>query len=378
MPDAGDWIELFASYRITAAPRDEIIHGELRPGVDLGDPEVRRVVEAWEGPWYAVRLPDRTELALVRPLGPDRSPRVVLHGVLLLLTLFTTLAAGALLEGVDPLRAVPVGLGPVWLPVPTGVDWVALTRGAPFAVTLLAILLAHEFGHYVAARRHRLRVTLPYFIPFPPYLSVVGTLGAFIRVRSPVINRRILLDVGVAGPAASFLVSIPVLLIGFRMSHVAPVGGDPVTPFVIPFAGEPLWIGNSLLLALLAPLPSAAAAGSAIVLHPVAFAGWLGLFVTALNLLPLGQLDGGHILYAVAGERQRWVATALLFLLVPLGWLWWGWWLWLAVAVVLGRGRLGHPRVLQDAPALGPGRRALGWVAIVFFLLTFVPVPVRL
>ncbi|MBI4520545.1 MAG: site-2 protease family protein [Gemmatimonadetes bacterium] len=288
------------------------------------------------------------------------------------------MAAGSLLAGVDPLRGVALELGPIWLPVPTGVDWSALLRGAPFALPLMTILLGHELGHYVIARRLHLRVTLPYFIPFPPYFSIVGTLGAFIRLRSPLMHRRMLFDVAIGGPLVSFLLSIPALVIGLRWSTLAPGAGDAVTPFVVPFAGEAIWIGNSLALAWLADLIVGEAGSGWIVLHPVAFAAWLGLFVTALNLLPFGQLDGGHILYALVGRRQRVLALALLGVLFPLGWLWWGWWLWLGVAIVIGRGRLGHPPVLQEGEELPRGRRVLGWAAVVVFLLIFAPVPVRM
>lgn len=379
MADAGEWMGLFASYRILSAPGEEVIHGVLRSGVDLGDPAVRRVVEGWPGPWYAERFPDRTELALVRPLAPEQRPRLLVHGGLFGVTLFTTLAAGALLQGVDSLRSVPFELGPLWLPVPTGLDWGALLGGAPFALTLLLLLLGHELGHYAVARRYRLRVSLPYFLPMPPYFSVVGTLGAFIRLRSPVLHRRMLFDVGVAGPAASLLLSIPAVVVGLRASAVVPGPGDAVTPFVVYFAGEALWLGGSALLAVLASLVLGPAGGPGVILlHPVAFAGWLGLFVTALNLLPFGQLDGGHVLYALLGPRQRRAARALVLLLLPLGWLWWGWWIWLVVVLAIGRGRLGHPRLLQEEVALGRGRRLAAWGAVLVFLLTFVPVPVRI
>ncbi len=316
-----------------------------------------------------------------RPAGgrSQRPTRWGLHLALLLLTLLTTLAAGALLAGVDPLGTRFLVLRGWGVPYPTSLDPARLLAGIPFAFPFMAILLGHEMGHYFAARRHGVRVTPPFFIPMIPTLSVVGTLGAFIRIRSPIALRRELLDIGVAGPAVSFLLSIPVLAVGLALSE--PVGGraDGLTPYVIRFLGEGIWIGDSLLVGGLARILVGPEVGSVpVLLHPLAFAGWLGLFVTALNLLPMGQLDGGHILHALSGALQRRVGRVALLALLPLGVLWWGWWLWGAVILLLSRRRIAHPPVLREEVGLDVPRRRVALAAILVFLLTFVPIPIRI
>jgi membrane-associated protease RseP (regulator of RpoE activity) len=253
-----------------------------------------------------------------------------------------------------------------------------LARGAPFAVPFLGILLAHEMGHYVLARRHRVPVSLPYFIPFPAYYSIVGSLGAFIRIRGPMVRRSILLDVGAAGPVASFLLSLPLVAFGLHLSRTAPGTANLVTPYAVRFAGEIIWIGNGAAFHALASILVPGAVGAQpILLHPVALAGWLGLFVTALNLLPTGQLDGGHVLYALRPDQQRRVGRLFLLSLLPLGLLWWGWWPWAAIAFLVNRGRIAHPPVLQNGAPLDRRRTAVGIFCVIIFFLTFVPVPLR-
>ena len=374
---SGPWTRVFRDFRVGVFGDSEVVRGTLHPHVREGDPELKRVLAGWPGSHYLAPTEEGLELVLVRPgVGRER-PRLGLHLLLLGLTLFTTLMAGALLNGVDPLQARPLELGPAWIPVPTTVEWPALLEGGAFALTLLTILLAHELGHYVAARLHRIPVSLPYFIPFPAYFSIVGTLGAFIRLKGPTARRGVLFDVGASGPWVSFLISIPALLGGLALSDLVP--GYPGAPFVISFAGEPVWIGGSLgtMVATEIFFPGAVDVES-IALHPVAFAGWVGLFVTSLNLLPFGQLDGGHVLYALWGRRQRWIGYGFLCALVPLGFVWWGWWLWGGVAVFLSRGRIEHPPVLQDRIPLSPLRRTLAFGAILIFFLTFVPLPLTL
>lgn len=302
--------------------------------------------------------------------------RLWIHGLLLALTALSTLVAGAFLEGVDPLRTRFVAVGGVLLPYPTGFRLSDLAVGVPFAAGFLGILLAHEMGHYVAARAHRIRVSLPYFIPFPPYFSLVGTLGAFIRLRSAVRSRRALLDVGAAGPWAGFVVSVPLLWIGLAASTPVPGPSAPATPFLIRFLGEPIFLGTGPLLQVVGAGFFPDAFGEwPILLHPLALAGWLGLFVTALNLLPVGQLDGGHILFALLGRRRRWPGRLAMLLLVPLGFLWWGWWLWALVIAVVNRGRTSHPPTGDDAAAPGPVRVLVGVGALLLLPLVFVPVP---
>ena len=305
--------------------------------------------------------------------------RNLLHLFLFLAALASAVVAGGFLAGADVLDTRFTRIGGAWFPVPTGVGMAELSAGLPFGLTFVGILLAHELGHYFTARRHDVAVSLPYFIPFPPYFSLVGTLGAFIRIRSRIPRRSVLFDIGIAGPVASFLLSLPVLLVGLRLSHVVPGDEGRLYPFLVEFLSEPVWIGSSALLQAAATLAVPGfESGSAVLLHPLAFAGWLGIFVTALNLLPLGQLDGGHILYALVGPRQRAIGTAFLLLLLPLGFVWWGWWIWGGVVLFLGRGRVAHPPVAQEDEPLGRGRAILGWASLALLLVSFSPAPLRL
>lgn len=302
-----------------------------------------------------------------------------LHLGLFLAALGSAIVAGGFLAGIDVLDTRFARIGGSWFPVPTGFRVAELAVGLPFALTFVGILLGHELAHYFTARRNRVPVSLPYFIPFPPYFSLVGTLGAFIRIRGLIPRRSVLFDIGIAGPVASFLLSLPALLIGLRLSEALPGGEEGAYPFLVHFLTEPVWIGSSALLHASAVLTVPGfESGSAVLLHPLAFAGWLGIFVTALNLLPLGQLDGGHILYALAGPRQRAVAQAFLVLMAPLGFVWWGWWLWGGVILLLGRGRVAHPPVTNEEEPLGRGRTILAWASFALLLLTFSPAPLRL
>jgi membrane-associated protease RseP (regulator of RpoE activity) len=267
----------------------------------------------------------------------------------------------------------------------------AALGGLAFMVSLLAILVAHEFGHYLAGRYHRTDVTLPYFIPLPIGL---GTMGAFIRLKEPPKNKRILLDIGIAGPLAGLVVAIPVLLIGLMLSKVSAI------PAQLP-PGTGLQIeGNSLLYLLakfvvfgqLLPTPGSYSGLSAVqywvtyfftghplpmggvdvMLSPVAWAAWAGLLVTALNLIPAGQLDGGHLIYVLLGKRADVLLPFILVGLVLLGFVWPGWWLWAFLIFILGRL---HAEPLDQITPLNPGRRALAWLGIIVFILVFTPVP---
>jgi len=265
-----------------------------------------------------------------------------------------------------------------------------LSTGWPFTASMLGILLAHEFGHYLAARFHKTDVTLPYFIPFP--LSPLGTMGAFIRLKTPPKNKRVLLDIGFAGPLAGLVVAIPVLFYGLATSEV-----HSLPPNMLP--GQ-VFEGNSLLYLGIKyivhgqwlpapstfgglhptlywvryfftglPLPNG---GVDVLLNDIAWAGWAGLLVTALNLIPAGQLDGGHISYVLFDQRMRKFRPVILGILLILGIFWSGWWLWAAMILFLGKT---HAEPLDQITPLDSGRKAVAIFGLIVFLLVFIPVP---
>jgi membrane-associated protease RseP (regulator of RpoE activity) len=282
----------------------------------------------------------------VQPL--ERARRVPLvHIVLFVVTFITTAMAGAFQVGADPLT-----------------DPASIQAGFPFAVTLLSILLIHELGHYTLSKVHGVRATLPYFIPAPPVF--VGTFGAFIRMKSPPSTRRALFDVGAAGPWAGLLVAIPAVIIGLHMSEVRPAGLD---------QGGSLVLGDSLLFKLLTRLTLGTTADDAtIVLHPVALAGWLGLFVTFLNLLPVGQLDGGHVTYAMFGRWHRWISRLFLGVIAFLAFRGWdGWFVWIVLLMFIG---IDHPPTRDIVTPLDGRRRLAAWLTVGAFIVTFMPEPI--
>jgi len=376
--DRGRIFELASDYRIAVQGEAELVRARLLPGLGGDDPQVRAALAAWGGEAYVQEDDWGTEVVLMRPIEGAPPTRWRVHFWLFVLTAFTTLAAGALMQGIDPLRTRFLAGG--WIGVPTTVNGRALWQGATFALPFLAILLVHESGHYFAARRHKIPVTPPYFLPIPPWISLVGTLGAFIRIKGPTVRRSVLFDVGAAGPYASFLLSIPVLLVGLALSEPVAREATLATPFFVRFDVQTVvWLGNAPLLHLLGSLFFPGFGSEAVLLHPIAFAGWLGLFVTALNLMPLGQLDGGHILYALWDQPgQERAAHVFLLVLFPLGLLWWGWWVWGVAALLVNRGRLRHPPVLQPLAPLDPRRRRLARFAILIFFLTLPPLPIAL
>jgi Zn-dependent protease len=234
-----------------------------------------------------------------------------------------------------------------------------LVLGLPFSLTLLTILMAHEMGHYLACRFYDVDASLPYFLPAP---SLTGTFGAFIRIRSAIFSKRILFDIGVAGPLAGFVFLLPALAVGIAFSRIIPG---------IAHQGN-IQFGMPPLVWLLAKAIFPGVPVSDIALHPVARAAWIGILATALNLLPIGQLDGGHILYALVGDKHKLISRIFIVLLIPLGLYWRVWWLWAAVLFFLGRR---HPTI-YDNSALGPGRTRLGWLAFAIFVLCFTYAPI--
>jgi membrane-associated protease RseP (regulator of RpoE activity) len=287
--------------------------------------------------------------------------RLWLHIVLLLATFFSTLVVGARMQfnfmhqqpvfslNDDNISFFPV----VWiLQQPAN-----LLLGVPFSLTLMFILLAHEMGHYLYARHYRVYATLPFFIPFP---SLIGTLGAFIRIKSPIPSRAALFDIGIAGPIAGFIPACVALLVGLSLSHPATSNGV-----------SDLQLGFPLVFHLAARVLHIDVPLAGLALHPVAAAAWVGMFATALNLLPGGQLDGGHILFSISPRLHRWTSLLAVLALIPFGkYLWTGWLLWAVMLAITGR----HPTVPAH-PSVSGRRRPIALFALLMLVLSFTPAP---
>src|SRR6266571_3191444 len=348
-----DLSQFFLAWRTASLPDREVIDALVHPAHAAPSPGLAAALAQWPGSYYWSDEPGGRHLVLTRGIARRRE-RWGLHLALFLATLFTTTFAGAVLaHKIAYDNPFDLFTGTYPLPVHLARAWSA---GFAFSLPLLAILLCHELGHYITARRYDLDVSPPYFIPVPLVPSFIGTMGAFIRLRTMLSDRRQLFDVGVAGPIAGFLVALPVFAVGLALSH-APTEREPLTLVL-----RHLIHGST----------------PALVAHPVAFAGWMGMFVTMLNLLPISQLDGGHILYAALPRWQQRIALGFWTLIVVLGWYWRGWLVWGLLVLLLSRGRLGHPPVLDAHRPLPPSRRALAWAALVLFLITFAPVPFRI
>jgi Zn-dependent protease len=368
----------FSFYRVRFFGGQEIHQAALLPGVEPTGPDVPGALARWPGRRFVQRGPDGTDLLLVRRAYPAPRERTWLHAFLFLLTAATTTLAGAFLHPSNPLDLRMGVLAGMAFPLPGTLSASAVAPGLWFSIPLLAILAAHELGHYGVARRYAMDVSLPYFIPAPYLVSLIGTFGAFIRLRSPLLTRGVLLEMAAAGPLASFVLSLPVLAAGLALS--TPIPAAP------PVAGSGLFLGiggvaeiqlgESAAVAALRAL-SPLAGEAVIVLHPVAVAGWVGLFFTALNLFPVSQLDGGHVAYAVSPRLHRLAGFATLGLLLALGLHAAMWLVWVALVLLLGRGRLGHPPVVDPRFRLGTARTAVAWGCLTIFLLTLVPVPAR-
>jgi membrane-associated protease RseP (regulator of RpoE activity) len=299
------------------------------------------------------------EASFIRP--PRRrkfQSRLWLHVLLLLLTLATTTVVGALhyLSFISEFS-----------PNPPPFRWDLLIQGFWYSGTLIAILGAHEMGHYAFCRRYDVDATLPYFLPMPFLLT--GTLGAVIKIREAFPTRKVLFDIGVAGPIAGFVILVPALFYGMTLSNVVPA----------PTEGGVLFLGEPLLFRFAAhmvfgPVPD----GFTLNMHPMVFAAWFGMLATALNLLPFGQLDGGHITYATLG---RWstpisivtVAAAIAMTFISPSWL------VMTIMLLVMLFMLGprHPRVIYEYESLGPGRNLIAVFALMMFILCFTPVPIE-
>jgi membrane-associated protease RseP (regulator of RpoE activity) len=291
---------------------------------------------------------------------PERIWRYV---TLFVLTLITTT-----LVGIEHYASFYAGFRTIELPFSF---WELAVRGLWYSVSILAILGAHEFGHYYACRYYRVDASLPYFLPVPPIL-LSGTLGAFIRIRQPFPSKRALFDIGIAGPIAGFVVLVPVLMIGMYLSRVVEVPKD--FQGVLVELGEPLLFKAAAWLTF-GPVPE----GYTVSMHPVAFAAWFGMLATTLNLFPVGQLDGGHISYAVLGRSSTFVSLATVLCLIALSFMSSSWLLWtvlmVAMLVMLGPR---HPRSADEHVPLDGARIWLAVFAIVMFVLCFAPVPAEI
>ena len=295
------------------------------------------------------------------------TPRYWLHGLLLMLTIFTTLIVGSRLQW-EFLNGLPPFFDNNIFPLKWALRGRHLLLGIPFSLTLMLILLAHEMGHYVYCVKYRVAATLPFFIPFP---TLFGTFGAFIRIRSPLGSRAALFDIGIAGPIAGFAVALPVLIMSLGLSHVAPAGAAPPDiqfgyPVVFRFVQQVLVASGHAHEIASVPL-------SRLYLHPVAIAAWVGMFATSLNLLPGGQLDGGHIVFSISPRAHKTVSNLTILALIPMAvYFWAGWLLW---AVLLRLSGTRHPAV-PLWPEITRGRRALAIFAVIMLTLTLTPTPI--
>jgi len=282
------------------------------------------------------------------PVNPKKGS-LSTHVILFIATLITTTVVGAIMAGANPVTS-PLGIA----------------RGLPFSLTLLTILGIHEFGHYFAARSWKIDVTLPYFIPAP--FIPIGTFGAVIKMKSTIPNRKALIDVGATGPVAGFVVSIIACVVGLHMSSFGQFKPDELSGNLL--------LGESLIFRLLGYLVHGSVPDSEILtLHPVAFAGWLGLFVTALNLIPIGQLDGGHILFALSPRIHEFIRRLRLPILLLMGVTFWsGWYLWAVILFFIGGP---HPYPDYMDSRIGVFRRILAISTLAIFVLCIIPAPVK-
>lgn len=269
-----------------------------------------------------------------------------IHILLLILTFLTTTFFGAIMEGADPFT------------------FSGLKNGFPYSISLMGVLFVHEMGHFLTSRYYGVRVTFPYFIPAP---NLIGTFGAFIKMKSPIPNKRILFDIGFAGPFAGFIASIIALFFGIESSKVMPPKGD----------SEGISLGTNLAMELIIKVVKGTIPpGHDIFLGPIAFAGWLGLLVTAMNLIPVGQTDGGHIFYSVIGRWHSLFAFLFVIGLIVLGSVVWpGWIFWALILVVIG---MRHPPVINPFIPLDRRRIFLFFIAVAIFVLSFSPSPFKL
>jgi len=287
----------------------------------------------------------------------------VINYVLFLLTVGTTFIIGAVSHvGFQSNEPIVLGLGFIHK---IFADPSILRHGFYFSLAIMGFLLSHEMGHYFMCRRYNIKATLPYFIPAP---TLVGTFGAFIKIKSPINNKKTLFDIGVAGPLAGFVVALPTLIVGLKLSK--PILIPPVHRGLYLGLGEPL-LFDLIEYAFLPTFPE----NYDLLLHPIALVGWFGCLATALNLLPISQLDGGHISYAIFGKHFSKVSLGVFAIIILMGFVtgFPGWFFWGLLILLLG---LRHPRTLNDELPIDAKRKLLGLLALIVFILTFTPKPI--
>ncbi|HEY9152442.1 MAG TPA: site-2 protease family protein [Anaerolineales bacterium] len=327
------------------------------------------------------RLDHGQQLVFLTPKKPDPKPtRISINIVLFILTVLSVMLVGAEQQIAPSLPGVMGQIIAIFQTMLTG--W-------PYALSLMSILLAHEFGHYFMSRHHKTAATLPYFIPLP--VPPLGTMGAAILMQGTPKNKRVLFDIGVAGPLAGIIVAIPILFYGLSLSHlsvITPVGGmieeegnsllyllakyimfGKLLPAPISLHGMTLGLYWLRYFFTGQPVPNGA---TDVFVSSIAFAGWAGLLVTALNLIPAGTLDGGHVIYSWLGDKAAKLFPFIWGLLIILGIFWQGWWLWAFLLLWLGRV---HAEPLDQITQLDSRRRAIAVLVIIIFILTFSPVP---
>ncbi len=352
---------LFQVSSVNAQSRGQVITfgGRLLVNADSSYEEIRRRFRA-HGYTPAFRQ-DKGEdyiLAMEGLVDLSKTGNPLINILLLAITVVTTLSVGAsITAGRSFFEALLTGS--------LLVVFQAILAGLPYTITLLGILGVHELGHYVAARMHGVRATLPYFIPMPFGL---GTLGAFISLKSPMKDRKVLFDIGLAGPYAGFFAAVPLMVLGLLLSSTNYVPTS--------FPGQTLdSLGTSVLIEVFVQVFTDIPPDRTLVAHPVFFAAWLGFFLTGINLLPVGQLDGGHASYALLGRPAHTVALITFFLLILAGaFISPNWFVW-AFFVMLGG--LRHPPPMNDISDVGPIRKAVGVLTILLFFLIFIPMPFR-
>jgi membrane-associated protease RseP (regulator of RpoE activity) len=304
-------------------------------------PPMRRRVEQLGYTPYLRPFGEKHEVLVSPGVAPKTPSNPRLNLILFIATIISTIFTGAILFD----------------------EQFNLANGLMFGGALMGILTAHEAGHYLVGRRRKAQASLPYFIPLPAPLSIAGTLGAVIVQSEPFENRRTLLEIAVAGPIAGFIVAVPLLALGYLLSD---------TNVTLPANGEVIYFGDSLLTLLLTTLRFGAP-DALVNLHPLGFAAWIGLLITGINLLPAGQLDGGHVAYALLGHRAKYVSYATIALMAALAFISQTWILWVVLLFLFGRR---HPPSLNEAVTLQPMHYLLVIASVLVFILVFIPRPI--